>query len=123
MFRKLFPRTEPKYAAIGGSEAAAMHGQPDTVFVDVREPDEIARTGTVKGAVRAPLAGLANFARPDGSGAFPAAGGAHRIVLVCASGARSGIAARELAGLGYSQLFNVKGGFGVYSAAGGPIER
>lgn len=123
MFQNLFSRTAPKFETIGGEEAVRLHARKDSVFVDVRGADEIARSGTVAGAVRAPLPGFANFAKPDGSGALPAVGSGKPIVLVCASGNRSGAAAQMLADLGYSDVYNLRGGFSAFASAGGPVVR
>lgn len=123
MFNNLFKRNTASIENLHASEAVRFHGRPDVVFVDVRGGDEIARSGTVRGALRAPLPGLANFAKPEGGGLLPAATGGEKIVLVCASGMRSGVAAKQLATMGYSNLANLQGGFGQWVAAGGPVER
>jgi rhodanese-related sulfurtransferase len=123
VFNNLFKRNSGAVETITAGEAAQLHGRPDVVFVDVRGPDEIARSGTIRGALRAPLPGLANFARPEGGGLLPAAGSGKKIVLVCASGMRSGVAAQQLAGMGYEGVANLQGGFGRWVAAGGPTER
>jgi rhodanese-related sulfurtransferase len=123
MFSNLFKRQPAAFETLSPADAVRLHGRPDTVFVDVRGADEIARSGTIKGALRAPLPGLANFAKPEGGGLLPAAGDGRAIVLVCASGMRSAAAARQLAELGYNKLFNLQGGFAQWVAAGGPAER
>ena len=123
MFNNLFNRAPPPYQNMDAAEAVTLHARAGCVFVDVREPGEIAASGTVPGAIRAPLAGLANFARPDGKGALPAASEGRTIVAVCASGARSGIAADQLAQMGYTDLHNLRGGFRAWVMAGGPVER
>jgi rhodanese-related sulfurtransferase len=122
MFQSLFSRSPAAYETIDGNKAVDLKNR-GAIFVDVRNPDEIGRSGTVKGAIRAPLAGLANFAKPDGSGKLPAADSDTLIVLVCASGNRSGSACAMLADMGYKHLFNLRGGFGAYAQAGGPTER
>ena len=123
MFNNLFNRAPAPYQNMDAAEAVTLHARSGCVFVDVREPGEIAATGTVPGAIRAPLAGLVNFALPDGRGALPAVSEGRTIVLVCASGARSGIAAGQLAQLGYGNLHNLRGGFRAWAMAGGPTER
>ena len=122
MFQGLFSRSPAAFETIDGARAVALR-ESGAIVVDVRNPDEIARSGTVKGAVRAPLAGLSNFAKPDGSGKLPSTDTDKPIVLVCASGGRSSSACAMLADMGYKQLYNLRGGFAAYAQAGGPTER
>lgn len=113
----------PRLEAMSAGSAVQFHGDPDTVFVDVRGPEEIAATGTIKGAIRAPLPRFADLARPQGGGALPAASDNKRIVLVCASGMRSSAAGTQLIQMGYGCVININGGFGQWKSAGGPTER
>ncbi|MCB9992748.1 MAG: rhodanese-like domain-containing protein [Hyphomicrobiaceae bacterium] len=109
---------------ISGPSAVQFFGDADTVFVDVRGEAEIRMSGgTVKGALIAPLPEFARHARPDGSGSLPGVADGKRIVLVCASGARSGAAAQQLVALGYDNVANLRGGIGAWFQAGGQIER
>ncbi len=123
MFDTLFKRSTSNTENLSAAQAKALYGNSDVVYVDVRGADEIARSGTIKGALRAPLPGLANFAKPQGGGLLPAADSGKKIIVVCASGNRSGIACRQLADMGYPAVANLMGGFGQWLAVGGPTER
>lgn len=107
---------------ISGASALQFHGDADTVFLDVRGPGEISTSGTVKGAIRIPLPQLGQTAKADGSGPLPAVNEGKRIICVCASGARSAAAAQQLMDLGYDEVINLRGGFGTWKQAGGPVE-
>jgi rhodanese-related sulfurtransferase len=113
----------PSVQTISGPSAVQFVGDADTVFVDVRGVGEIQASGTAKGAIRAPLPEFARHAQADGSGSLPAAGAGKRIILMCASGARSGAAAQQLIKLGYENVANLRGGISAWIAAGGPLER
>jgi len=46
-----------------------------------------------------------------------------RLVLYCAAGSRSALAADALMKMGYSNVFSLAGGFGAYKSAGLPTEK
>lgn len=122
MFNSLFKRQAASFENVSPRQILDWAGDENVVFLDVRNPAEIAASGTVKGAVRIPLPGLDNFARPDGSGRLPSVESGKAIVVFCASGMRSQTAAGKLVGLGYGKVYNM-GGFGGWVQAGGPVER
>jgi rhodanese-related sulfurtransferase len=107
---------------ISGAEAKAMHGQPGVVFVDLREPAEIAASGKVPGALAIPR-GLLEF-RADAESALHDAtlGGAKTVVTYCASGGRAALAGKTLQDLGYTDVRNL-GGFKDWAEAGGDAEK
>jgi len=80
-------------------------------FVDVRESDEVAR-GHVPGATHIPrgyLESRIDGALPDHS---------QRVVLYCASGQRSALAAKTLQELGYEHVESMTGGFTLWKDRG-----
>lgn len=95
------------------SPLEAQHHVGDLRVIDVREPDEfVGPLGHVPGAELVPLSTLAG-----------AAAGWRRdepLLLVCRSGGRSSRAAVLLAGMGFSQLFNLAGGMLGWDANGLP---
>jgi len=117
------PQTGVQVQTITGNSAVQFFGDKDTVFVDVRSLGEMQMSGTIKGAVRAPLPEFMRHAKPDGSGSLPAADSGKRIIVVCASGARSGAACQQLVQLGYTDVANLRGGIGAWAQAGGAMER
>ena len=117
------PSTGATVQTISGNSAVQFLDDKDTVFVDVRSLGEISYSGTIKGAVRAPLPEFMRHAQPDGSGTLPSADSGKRIIVVCASGARSGAACQQLIKLGYTNVANLRGGIGAWSHAGGAMER
>ena len=92
----------------------------DAVVVDVREADERAN-GTIAGAVHIPR-GMLEF-RADPASAYyderlrPDC----RILLYCASGGRSALAADALRQLGYDNVAHLAGGMNAWRDAGMPI--
>ncbi len=74
--------------SITAEEAVAEICNPDTVAVDVREANELVKTGTVAGAVHVPRGLLEFQADPSSPSHNPRLDPARRIVLFCASGGR-----------------------------------
>ena len=107
---------------ISGAEAKGMLGKPGVVFVDLREPPEIAASGKVPGALAIPR-GLLEF-RADREAATPdpTLTNAKTVVLYCASGGRAALAGRTLQELGYADVKNLAR-FQDWVEAGGEAEK
>jgi rhodanese-related sulfurtransferase len=106
---------------ISPEEAKALVGRPDVLFLDVREPPEVAASGKVAGAVAVPR-GLVEFradpASPMHDKAFDRA---KTVVTYCASGGRSALVGHTLKEMGYENVRNL-GGFKGWLDAGGKID-
>ncbi len=90
--------------------------QPPQVLIDVREGDEH-QEGFIPGALWIPR-GKLELRIED---AVPDRGA--DIVLYCAGGNRSALAARTLGELGYTRVRSLAGGFGAWKRAGLPIDK
>ncbi len=93
--------------------ARKMMEQPGTVLIDVRESDEW-RQGHIPNAVGIPRGFLELRVEekvPDR---------AAKVILQCASGTRSLLAARALRELGYGNVYNLVGGFNAWKDRGLP---
>ena len=95
--------------------AARLRDENGPVLLDVREPDETAE-GHLPGAVLLPRGNLelGIERRVDRD---------REIVVYCASGVRSVLAARTLLDLGYARVSSLAGGFGRWSDLGLPRVR
>lgn len=107
---------------ISPQEAKALVGRPDVLFLDVREPAEVAAAGKVPGALAIPR-GLVEF-RADPTSALHDANfdRAKTVVAYCASGGRSALVGKTLKDMGYTNVLNL-GGFKGWVEAGGEIEK
>lgn len=103
-------------------QTAAEIDRGDTLLVDLREPDERATQGTIPGAVHAPRGMLEFWADPSSPYHRPEFDLTRRVVLHCASGGRSALAADTLRELGYANAAHLDGGFNAWKAAGRPVE-
>lgn len=93
------------------------------LLLDVREPVEWEK-GHIPGAVLAPRGMLEWYADPTTPYAKPeltTKRDAH-IIVACASGGRSMLAAQTLQSMGYTNVVSMVGGFNEWSKQGFPIE-
>lgn len=113
--RSRIDRLDPQ-AALAAARAGAL-------VIDTRCAEQRRVTGTIPGAVHVPLSVL--YWRLD-----PASGSAdqgladleRQVILVCAHGYSSSIAAATLRDLGFSRASDLAGGFEAWQAAGLPTE-
>ncbi|HEX6478605.1 MAG TPA: rhodanese-like domain-containing protein [Ktedonobacteraceae bacterium] len=93
------------------------------LLVDVREPAEWDK-GHIPGAVSAPRGMLEWYADPTTPYARPELTTKRdaRIIVQCASGGRSMLAAETLKKMGYTNVVNMAGGFNEWARQGFPVE-
>ena len=84
------------------------------VLIDVREPEEFAR-GKIPGAYTIPRGVL----EMQVDGRLPREA---TVVLYCAGGGRSALAAKSMADMGYDKVENLQGGWGAWVKSGLPVE-
>ena len=85
------------------------------VVIDVREPDEFAK-GKIPGAYTIPRGVL----EMQLDGRLPHE---NTVVLYCGAGARSALACKSLAEMGYDNVENLQGGWHAWVNSGLPVER
>ena len=102
-------------------KALEAYAQDGAVFVDVRDGTDIAKTGTVKGALKINR-GFLEFAADDSTPHHNSAlqKDVH-IYVMCAVGGQAALAGKTLKDMGYENVYNI-GGFGDWKAAGGAVE-
>jgi rhodanese-related sulfurtransferase len=102
-------------------DALTLIGDPDVVFVDLREGEELQKTGKVQGAVHVPRGFLEFHADPTSPSHRPELGGGRRLVLYCTSGNRSALGAKALKDMGITNVAHVAGGFAALRQVGAPV--
>lgn len=120
--KELVAEANAEVVTLSADEAVKLVNNPNTVFVDVRETDERRKAGTLKGAVHAPRGFLEFHADPNSPTHVKALSSGKRLVLYCASGNRSALAAKTLTAMGLTNIAHVAGGFPALKNAGGPTE-
>ena len=91
------------------------------VVVDLRESEELAG-GRIPGAVHVPRGMLEFRADPTSPYHDAALDPSARVILHCAAGGRSALAAATLKEMGYDNVAHLDGGFGAWQSAGKPVE-
>jgi rhodanese-related sulfurtransferase len=105
------------------AQARALLGRDDVLFVDVRELAELAPHGVIPGAFHAPRGVLEFWADPVGDWQRPAlCRPGVRLLLYCAVGWRSALAAQSLQRMGRADVAHLGGGFKAWCSLGGPTE-
>ncbi len=102
-------------------EALALHGREDPLFVDLREVRELDREGVIPGAFHAPRGLLEFWVDPQSEYFKPVFGQGRRLLLFCAVGWRSALAAKTLQDMGMAGVCHMDGGFNAWKAAGAPV--
>ena len=103
-------------------EAQTAIGEEGTLLVDIRDPRERWRDGTIPGAKNVTRGMLEFWADPESEYYKDYFDFDRKIVVYCAGGLRSALAADTLKTLGFTDVGHVEGGFGAWKAAGLPTE-
>lgn len=94
----------------------------NVVVVDLREANELTETGKINGSVHAPRGLLEFYADPSHPYHKPEFEGDKRIILHCASGGRSALAAQTLKQMGYTNVAHMDGGMKAWKENDLPVD-
>ena len=94
----------------------------EAMLVDLREPQEREGTGVIPGATSAPRGMLEFYADPSLPYHKEGFERDRRIILHCASGGRSALAAQTLKQMGYTNVAHMDGGIKKGKEEGHPVE-
>ncbi len=120
--QSMLAEAEAAVPRISPDEAKSLVGRDDVVFLDVREPPEVAASGKVPGALAIPR-GLVEFRADPASAMHDKAFDRNKtVVAYCASGGRSALVGKTLKDMGYTNVRNL-GGFKGWVDAGGAVEK
>src|SRR5690349_15220289 len=119
--KQMLAEAEAAVPRIGAEEAKALHAAGKAVFIDLREPPEIAASGKVPGALEIPR-GLLEFRVDPENPERNAALQKPVVITYCASGGRAALAGKLVKGRGYGDVRNL-GGFKDWVEGGGSVEK
>ena len=121
-FRALVQAAEREIETLSVEQALALHGRDDVTFVDVRDIRELEREGRIPGAFHCPRGMLEFWIDPASPYHRPVFGQDKRFLFFCAGGWRSALAAQTAHRMGVKPVAHIKGGFGAWRKANGPID-
>ncbi len=105
-----------RFASLTPASAVALMNREDVVVLDVREPGEILG-GKIANAIQIPNSGLAKrigeLDKHKGK----------TLLVYCKTGARSGMACKELAKAGFDKVYSLNGGLAAWQDAHLPISK
>ena len=107
---------------IAPADAVAKVKNKEAIIIDVRDINELMSSGTAKDALHIPLMMFQVKADPRHPEFHPELNTDTPVIVYCAPGARSGMAAQMLAANGFSEVYNL-GGLMHWHQGGGEIVR
>lgn len=90
-------------------------------LIDIRESEELKQNGRIEGATHAPRGMLEFYADESLPYHRPEFDKNKRIILHCASGGRSALAAATLKSMGYTNVAHMDGGLKAWKDSGKPV--
>jgi rhodanese-related sulfurtransferase len=121
-YKELCAAAEREIETLPVEEAVKLAGRDDVVLVDIRDVRELQRDGKIPGAFHCPRGMLEFWIDPTGSYHKPVFAADKKFVFFCAGGMRSALAAQTAQRMGLKPVAHIRGGFGAWKAAGGPVD-
>ena len=103
-------------------EAAELQRLDAAILIDLRDVHKLKRMGTVPGAFHAPRGMLEFWVDPDSPYHKPVFRTDKKLVMFCASGLRSALAARTLQDMGMENVLDMDGGFTEWKMQDLPVD-
>lgn len=121
-YKQLLAEADAQIKTLDVQDAIARHGSGDVVFVDLRDPREVAREGRLPGSFSCPRGMLEFWIDPESPYHKAVFAEPKSFIFFCAGGWRSALAARTAQEMGLENVSHIGGGFGAWQKAGGPVE-
>ncbi len=121
-YKALVAEAEAAIETLSVEAAMALHGEPDVVFIDLRDIRELDREGRMPGAFHCPRGMLEFWIDPDSPYHREIFSLEKKFVFFCAGGWRSALAANSAAEMGLAPVAHIAEGFGAWKQAGGPAD-
>ena len=120
-FKALLGQANTEIETISVDDAKRHLDSANVLFIDVRETHEVQSTGGLPGHVHVPRGFLEFVADPESPMHKTELSSGKRLVLYCASGGRSALAAKTLQDMGVDNVCHIAGGYTAWVESGGPV--
>tara|TARA_B000000477_G_C5880327_1_gene137645 strand:+ start:135 stop:509 length:375 start_codon:yes stop_codon:yes gene_type:complete len=102
--------------------AIEKHKSSPAIFIDVRDSSDIAKTGSISGALKIQR-GLIEFVADEATALYnDTLKKDSEIILVCGAGGQAALTGKTLIDMGYTNVSNV-GAIGDWEKNGGPMTK
>ena len=117
--QKLVEEAKKSIETISADKAKELAEKKEITFIDVRDIRELWKEGTIKDSIHIPR-GMLEFWLDPSSSYFKAnkIKDIKKMVLFCALGLRSALAAKSLTDMGFKNVAHIDGGFDALKKAG-----
>ena len=119
---EMVAEAKEKVENLSVEETARELDAGEALLVDIREAGERLKEGAIPGALKAPRGMLEFWADPSSPYHREQLTPDRRIILHCAAGGRSALAAATLQEMGYESVAHLDGGLRAWKEAGKPVE-
>lgn len=121
-YKQLLAAANAVIETVPAVEAVKQLQTEEIVFIDIRDQPELERDGKIPGAVHASRGMLEFYADPESPYHKDVFASGKKLLLYCASGGRSALAAQRLQEMGLNSVAHVGGGIKAWKEASGPVE-
>ena len=120
-YKQLIEEANRKIRTLSFDQALKKHGDPNVVFIDLRDVRELEREGMIPGAFHAPRGMLEFWVDPASPYFKEVFGSGKELVFYCAAAWRSALATAQVQDMGLEPVAHLEGGFSAWKKAGGPV--
>lgn len=121
-YRQMLDEANAEIEAVSPEKAAEAVKEGDTILVDLRDPRELEREGSIPDAKHVTRGMLEFWIDPDSPYYKPYFASGKTFIFFCASGWRSALATKTAQDMGLAPVKHIQGGFTAWKAAGLPVE-
>ena len=121
--RQMVEDADREIETVPVAEAIKLVGKPGITFIDLRDPRELWRDGTIPGSINVTRGMLEMWVDPESPYAKDYFQTGNKFIFFCAGAWRSALATKTAQDMGLAPVAHLEGGLGAWKKAGGPVEK